>query len=175
MSPSNASSICPVAMLSSNGTDGRTDGRTNEEPYSPTRDTSSSVTRAPAYGFAADGFEGQIPCPVCGTLMPANYGPHLARLYCSKRCAGRGVRTLAHLAEIRHASIIANRDVDDVVVTRLLAGVPVTSTRSERIEAVAYLTLRGRSAVWIAAQLHITTRSVGRYRAELNQPRGQVA
>lgn len=100
--------------------------------------------------------------------------------HCSRSCGRRSVvniarhaearrlRALAN-AEARRLRIIANHDVDDVVVTRLMAGVPVTSTRSERIEAVAYLTMRGRSAVWIAAQLHITTRSVCRYRAELNQ------
>ena len=38
---------------------GRTDGRTNEEPRSPSRDTSSSVTRTRTYGGSIFGWVNQ--------------------------------------------------------------------------------------------------------------------
>ena len=109
-----------------------------------------------------------IACPTCGSLMPERrHGRRL--LHCSRRCVGRDPAKLARLAEIRRQSAIANRHVDDVVVSRLMAGDRLPSTRAERIEAVAYLTANGRSALWIATQMHITTRGVFRYRAELNR------
>jgi hypothetical protein len=158
----------PTAYATSNATSICTDGRNGRTELTKNLGhlpeiTPSSVTRGRTYADV------MIPCPTCGTLMPSDIRLSRPRLHCSKSCAGRSANTLAHLAEISRMRVIAGHDVDDVVVTRLLSGVPVASTRSERIEAVAYLTLRGRSALWIAAQLHITTRSVCRYRAELNQ------
>lgn len=56
---------------------------------------------------------------------------------------------------------------DEVVVSRLVAGVPVESTRRERLEAVRMLSARGHSAQWIAGHMRIAERSVTRLRAEL--------
>jgi len=80
------------------------------------------------------------------------------RIYCSRRC------TLAANPPRDY-----NGSLDEVAVLRLLDGSPVASTKAERRTAVAVLTARGRSASWIAAHLHITARSVTRYRAELHR------
>ena len=57
--PSNAQSMCvPHGKLAMHG---RTDGRTNEEGLSPTRDNQTSVTRAPAYEIS----------PILDTASPA--------------------------------------------------------------------------------------------------------
>jgi len=82
------------------------------------------------------------------------------RIYCSRRC------TLAANPPQFHS-----RELDEVAVGRLIAGDPVHSTKAERLEAVRQLSARGRSASWIATHLHITERSVTRYRAELNTRR----
>jgi hypothetical protein len=64
------------------------------------------------------------------------------------------------------------REVDGVVVDRLLCGIRVNSTRSERLEATRILTHEGESADFIAAQLRIAPQSVRRYRHELLLQKG---
>ena len=98
-------------------------------------------------------------CPTCSKPVPASAPTtRVPRQFCSKPCASRANGAAVHA---RHASL------DEMVVIRLLDGSPVTSTKAERIEAVRVLTARGRAASWIAEFLHITERSVTRYRAEL--------
>jgi len=82
------------------------------------------------------------------------------RSFCSRLCANR-----AKSARITEA----NRLLDEVAVIRLTTGSPVTSTKAERLEAVRQLIGRGYSTAVVAERLHTTTRSVWRYRAELNR------
>ena len=99
-------------------------------------------------------------CPVCGQPMsPYDTWWH-HRTHCSRRCSA-----------ITGAAVVRAREseVDDVVVWRLIDGIPVASTRGERLEAVRQLTSRGYSLFDIASRLHTTDRSVSRYRAELNR------
>jgi DNA-binding NarL/FixJ family response regulator len=81
-------------------------------------------------------------------------------IYCSALChnRGNGARRQAD-----------NSYVDEMAVVRLVDGWGVDATRGERVEAVAILTRRGRSASWIAESLHITERTICRYRAELHR------
>lgn len=102
-----------------------------------------------------------IPCPVCSAPMTASHPSNgRPRQFCSKPCASRA-----------NGSVIRTRnaDMDEVAVIRLISNSPVTSTKAERREATRQLTSRGRSASWIADHLHITERSVTRYRAELHR------
>lgn len=59
------------------------------------------------------------------------------------------------------------REVDEAVVDRLIHGEGVDSSVNERIEATRQLTHWGHLRPFIAAQLHVTQRSIGRYRHEL--------
>ncbi len=65
--------------------------------------------------------------------------------------------------------LVVEQEVDEVVVDRLRLGERVTSTRGERREATRLLTDQGRSASWIALLLHTTSRSIQRYRHDINQ------
>ena len=100
-----------------------------------------------------------IPCPVCSQPMPARRNGHRA-ICCSALCHNRsnGARRRAD-----------NSYVDEMAVVRLVNGWGVEATRGERVEAVAILTRAGRSASWIAESLHITERTICRYRAELHR------
>jgi len=98
--------------------------------------------------------------------MPARRPNGHPAVYCSPLCHNRGNSAL-----IRRR----NSSLDEMAVMRLVSGDPVASTRAERIAAVGALTAHGRSTSWIAAHLHTTTRSVTRYRAELNPARKAVA
>ena len=91
--------------------------------------------------------------------MPARRNGHRA-ICCSSLCHNRsnGARRRAD-----------NSYVDEMAVVRLVNGWGVEATRGERVEAVAILTKRGRSAAWIAESLHITERTICRYRAELHR------
>ena len=100
-----------------------------------------------------------IPCPVCARPMPARRNGHKA-ICCSSLCHNRSN------GERRRAD---NSYVDEMAVVRLVNGWDVEATRGERVAAVAILTRRGRSASWIAESLHITERSIYRYRAELTR------
>ena len=60
-------------------------------------------------------------------------------------------------------------DLDEMAVVRLVSGDRVASTKAERLEAVRVLTSRGYSLFTIALRLHMTDRSVSRYRAELHR------
>lgn len=100
-----------------------------------------------------------VHCPTCSKPVPPPAPTtRVPRQFCSKPCASRANGAAV---SARHATL------DEMAVVRLLAGSPVTSTKAERIEAVRVLTGRGRAASWIAEFLHITERSVTRYRAEL--------
>ena len=78
----------------------------------------------------------------------------IARVNCSRACRDEANRHVG-------------RPVDEMAVVRLLAGSAVVSTRGERIEAVRVLTAQGRSIAWIADYLRTTSRSVERYRHEI--------
>jgi hypothetical protein len=101
-----------------------------------------------------------ILCPVCSALMSPTRSHNKPRAFCSKPCASRA-----------NGNVIRTRnaDLDEVAVIRLISGSPVASTKAERREATRLLTARGRSASWIAEHVHITERSVTRYRAELHR------
>ena len=100
-----------------------------------------------------------IPCPFCSQPMTARRNGHKAT-YCSLLCANRA----------NAATRIADPGfMDEVAVTRLTSGSPVTSTKAERLEAVRLLIARGCSTTVVAERLHTTTRSVWRYRAELHR------
>jgi len=94
----------------------------------------------------------RTPCPVCSKPLPEKRSGGRIRTYCSRAC---------YLVD----RVAKNRDIDTVVVDRLCFWGKVTSTRSERIEAVRILTEKGRSASWIAMLLRTTPRSIQRYRA----------
>jgi hypothetical protein len=94
-------------------------------------------------------------------MSPSNPWGH-RRICCSRSC---GISLGNTKRRARSAEVA---EVDEVAVMRLIAGDPVTSTKAERLEAVRALTGRGRSAAWIARQLHMTPRSVQRLRAELH-------
>lgn len=168
-----ASAISNALSICTDVTDGR-NGLTKSLSHQP-EITSSSVTRTPAYSdlspaqFEARAILATLPrdpkakthqraalrelamthCPGCSTKMPRLQAHSTSlRLFCGQDCPGR-------------------HQVDDVVVSRLLAGAPVTSTRAERIEAVKVLSSQGRSAAWIADYLRTTARSVVRYRHEI--------
>ena len=127
-------------------TDGRTDGRTYEESLSPTIDNpSSSVTRTPSNEI--------VMCPICSQAK--NYLYHSrVRVYCSRACRDEANRKV-------------DAPVDEMAVVRLLEGWRVASNRPERVEAVRVLTAQGRSIAWIADHLRTSTRSVERYRHEI--------
>jgi len=97
--------------------------------------------------------------------MPARRNGHRA-ICCSALCHNRsnGARRRAD-----------NSYIDEMAVVRLIDGWGVEATRGERVAAVEILTRRGRSASWIAAHLHITERSVCRYRAELTHRKAVAA
>jgi len=59
------------------------------------------------------------------------------------------------------------RGVDEAVVDRLTCGSRVDSIKSERLEATRILSHWGHSIALIAERLHVTQRSVVRYRHEL--------
>lgn len=63
-------------------------------------------------------------------------------------------------------------EVDEVAVDRLVHGERVNSNVSERIEATRQLTHWGYTVNFIAAHMHVTGRSVDRYRHELLLQRG---
>lgn len=93
-------------------------------------------------------------CPICSHPMPATLTNGRPRKVCSRACA-------------RQTRWHGNRDIDDMAVIRILANdPPSTTTRSERMAAVQVLTTQGRSASWIADQMHVAERSVTRYRSE---------
>ena len=100
------------------------------------------------------------PCPICRRPTPTTWPNGTLRTYCSRLCSNR-VNNARRRAD--------NRYVDEMAVVRLVNGWGVEATRGERIEAVAILTRRGRSASWIAESLHITERTICRYRAELHR------
>ena len=54
------------------------------------------------------------------------------------------------------------RDVDDVVVLRLCAGIPVVSTHLEKLEAVRILRTRGMTASCIARMMHASRLTVAK-------------
>ena len=54
------------------------------------------------------------------------------------------------------------RDVDDVVVLRLCAGIPVVSTHAEKVEAVRILRTRGMSPSCVARMMHASNSTVGK-------------
>lgn len=58
---------------------------------------------------------------------------------------------------------------DHVVVDRLAGGVKVQSTLTERLTATTALGRMGMSASQIAARLHVSARTVERYRVELRK------
>ncbi|WP_353650088.1 hypothetical protein ABLG96_03810 [Nakamurella sp. A5-74] len=58
-------------------------------------------------------------------------------------------------------------DIDEVVIDRLIAGIPVRSNVPERKAAVQILTLRGWSAMRIGQQLGCAQRTVVRYRVAM--------
>ena len=87
--------------------------------------------------------------------------PSKRRVYCSQLCRNRGI------SRVRHHPLTHDNTIDAMAVVRLLEGSLVTSTRAERIEAVSILSQRGHSAAWIGDYIHITPRSVVRYRREL--------
>ena len=97
-----------------------------------------------------------IPCPICSKPVPATWPNGRPRTFCSRLCANRANNA-------RHTSM------DEVAVIRLTSGSPVPSTKAERLEAVRLLVGRGYSTRSVAERLHTTTRSVWRYRAELNR------
>jgi len=59
------------------------------------------------------------------------------------------------------------RRVDEAVVDRLTCGGHVDSIRSERLEATRVLSHWGHSSGFIADLLHVSQRSVERYRHDL--------
>ena len=101
-----------------------------------------------------------IPCLLCDRPIPPTWPTGRLRTFCSRLCANR-----AKSARITEA----NKFLDEVAVIRLTSGSPVTSTKAERLEAVRRLVGRGYSTRSVAERLHTTTRSVWRYRAELNR------
>jgi len=97
-------------------------------------------------------------CPICSSPMPPTLNNGNPRKHCSRPCAyiGKG-----------HTRRLINLYVDDMAVIRIIANdPPPTTTKGERMAAVQVLTTQGRSASWIADQLHIAERSVNRYRSE---------
>ena len=98
-------------------------------------------------------------CPVCQSPMPAMQR-RVAGEFCSRRCCG---------IALNRRSPEASRELDDVVLMRLIDGWPVASTKAERLEASRMLTERGMSVAHIARGMGIKPRSVSRYRAELSQ------
>ena len=69
---------------------------------------------------------------------------------------------------ITHATNPTSRPVDDVAIHRAINGQRTRLTPAETRQAVHTLTNRGKSIRWIATQLGITTRTVQRHRAALN-------
>jgi hypothetical protein len=61
----------------------------------------------------------------------------------------------------------AERGVDEAVVDRLTCGSPVDSIKSERLEATRILSHWGHSMTFIAERLHVSQRSIVRYRHDL--------
>ena len=156
----------------------RTDERTDVDVFSPTRDTSSSVTRTPTYGFSPE-----------TNQKPNRYArPRTARTPqvvaaiheliedgLSDRAIGKrlsiGARTVARERTDTGAPPVAVDDyIDEMAVTRAVDGYDApTLTPAETTQAVRILTARGRSARLIADQLGITTRTVTRHRTKSNQ------
>ena len=101
-----------------------------------------------------------IPCLLCHRPIPSTWPTGRLRKFCSRLCSNRAK---AMAINARHA------EMDEVAVIRLTTGSPVTSTKAERLEAVRQLIGRGYSTAVVAERLHTTTRSVWRYRAELNR------
>jgi hypothetical protein len=66
--------------------------------------------------------------------------------FCSRRCCGIALNS---------RSPEANRELDDVVVMRLIDGWPVASTKAEPLEALRMLTERGLSIAHIARGMGI--------------------
>ena len=88
----------------------------------------------------------------CGNPITTKRSDGRRRTYCSWVCVVPG-------------RMLADGDVDEVAVYRLLNGEAVKSTRGERLEAVRTLTEKGNSASRIADLMRTTQRSVTRYRA----------
>ena len=68
-----------------------------------------------------------------------------------------------------HTHRPADMTVDTMAVVRLLERFPIEPTMGERIEAVRVMTARGHSADYIADWLHVTERTISRYRAALKE------
>jgi hypothetical protein len=105
----------------------------------------------------------EVKCPICATPMPARRDGH-AVVVCSIPCS--------IIFRARAMRMKEGREVDEAVVDRLICGIRVSSTRSERLEATRILTHEGESADFIADQLRIAPQSVRRYRHELRLQKG---
>lgn len=102
-------------------------------------------------------------CEWCGECIP-NGHPSRPRRFCNKPHAALWQSRYQHLID---------HDIDEVVVDRLIHGECrnplVESNRAERMEATKYLLRRGWSSSHIADYLHVTERSVDRYRDVLKR------
>ena len=113
-------------------------------------------------------------CPICRRPMPPRLRDSRPRVTCSRPCAII-LRSWALWMICPHHSYLrarrrrdrVEREVDAAVVDRLTCGQHVDSARSERLEATRILSRWGRSAAFIAMQLHVSKRSVERYRRDL--------
>lgn len=102
-------------------------------------------------------------CEWCREDIP-NGHPSRPRRFCNK--------VHAALWQSRF-QILQSEDIDEVVVDRLIHGEchdPLTqSNKAERMEATRTLLRKGWSSSHIADYLHITERSVDRYRDDLKK------
>ena len=162
----------------SNATDGRTHGRTNEDWLSPSRDTSSSVTRTRTYG---DSSELSDQARWRRGERTARTDENLAAIRelnedgWSDAAIGRHLGIHAKSVwQARHdmGLPVADADtyVDEVAVMRAVQGdPPKTITQAEVTEVVRILTDRGHTSAFIAERLNTTTRTVSRHRHKINQ------
>lgn len=162
----------------SNATDGRTHGRTDADGLSPSRDTSSSVTRGRTYGDS----------PELSNHQRWRRGERTARtpenLAAIRELCEDGLSdyAIARRLNMHHKTVwMARREmgldayqpgtcIDEVAVQRAIDGdPPATLTPAETTEAVRILTQRGYSSKQIAARLRVTSRTVARHRIKSTQ------
>lgn len=100
-----------------------------------------------------------VPCPMCGKLMNDRHSNGYRRIYCSNSC----VAVSTNQKRMANQAII-----DPIAVARLVSGdAPEVTTKGERLLATKYLTEFEYSIPQIAERLHVTERSVNRYRLQI--------